>query len=172
MILEGAWARCVGGDRWQGLEGAWHCLRCLREVGDEGFGEAFDAAAHGFAYGVLHGEFDAALHVGVDGDAEFAHFGDGPVPGVQLFFAAEAVAVETDDVVADLVEEDGEADRALGEGGFDPVDGAAVVEVDAPGAPAHGFPPASDADVEAGLVLFDDGRVINHDARCIGLMAE
>src|SRR5207302_7227798 len=82
---------------------------------------------------------------------------DGPDPGVVFFFAAALVAVEADGVVADLVEEDGETDGRAREGRFDPVDAAAVLEPDAPGAAAHLTAPAFDAHVVAGLHHVDDG---------------
>ena len=122
----------------------------------EGFGELFDAAADGFVYGVVHGEVEAAADAGVGFDAQLFHLADGPEPDVVFLFAAFLVFLEADRVVADLVEEDGEADGGLGVGGFDPVHGAAVGVVDAPGAAAHAGAPLANAEVVGLSHLADD----------------
>jgi hypothetical protein len=129
---------------------------------EEGGGEAFGAAAEGFADGVLHGAVEAGVDAGVGFDAVFAHLVEGPEPDVIFLFAADAIAVEADGVVANFVEEDGEADGGAGIGRLDPVDGSAVGIGDAPGAAGHAFAPASDAD---GVTLFhftDDLEKVGH----------
>src|SRR5688572_8726956 len=107
----------------------------------EGEGDALGAAADRLADGVLHRLLEAALDALVGLDAVAAHLLEGPLPDVVLLLAADAVALEADRVVPDLVEEDGEADRGLGVGRFDPVDLSAVLVADAPGAAAHRLAP-------------------------------
>ena len=102
------------------------------------------------------------MHALVGLDAELAHLGEGPEPDVIFFFAADAIAVKADGVVAYFVQEDGEADGGAGIGGFDPVGAAAVGVGDGPGAAGHVLAPAADADVVFPLHLTDDGCEIGH----------
>src|SRR5690242_5355711 len=115
----------------------------------ECFGKLLDASSHGFADRILHREVEAALHALVGFDAELFHLLNRPDPHMVFFLTSALVGVEADDVVADFVEEDGEADRGFGLRGFNPVDRSAVVEKDAPGAAAHTASPAAHADVVA-----------------------
>ena len=124
---------------------------------EERLGEGFQASSHRLADGVLHGEFEAAGDFFVGLDAELAHLVDGPDPDVIFFLATFFVAAEANGVMANLVEKDREADGGLGEGGFDPVDASAIAMADAPGAAAHLFAPAFDADGIAAFHRFDDG---------------
>ena len=70
--------------------------------------------------------------------------------------------VESDDVVAHLVEEDREAERGARARGLDPVDRVAVVVKDAPGAAAHVPPPLLDADGVPLLHELHDVSVVGH----------
>jgi hypothetical protein len=123
-----------------------------------------DAAAEGFADGVAHREIEPAVDFGVGLYALAAHFIQGPDPDVIFFLAAPPVFFEADDVMADLMQEDREADGSFGLGGFNPVDHAAVVVVDAPGFAAHAATPAFDADIVPGFHHFYNSRKIRHDA--------
>ena len=71
-------------------------------------------------------------------------------------------ALKADGVVADFVQEDAQADGGFWIGRFDPVDDAAVVVVDAPGAAAHRLAPLADAQVVPRLHGFDDRRIVRH----------
>jgi len=106
--------------------------RRLRQELVQRFGQALNPASHGFADRVLHREVEPPQDLLVGLHSELAHLADRPDPDVVLLLAAALVRLEPDRVVADLVEEDREADRGLGDRGLDPVDDAAVVVVDAP----------------------------------------
>ena len=126
------------------------------------FGQFLGAAAEGFADGVLHGFVEARVDAFIGFDAEFAHLLEGPHPDVIFFFAADAIAVKADGVVAYFVKKDGEADGSAGIGGFDPIGAAAVGVGDGPGAAGHVFAPAANADGVFPLHVTDDLCKIGH----------
>ena len=134
----------------------------FRREAHQGLGEFFGASAEGFADGVLHGFVEARLDALIGLDAEFAHLLQGPDPDVIFLFAADAIAVEADGVVAYFVEEDGEADGGAGIRGFDPIDGAAVGIGDGPGAAGHMPAPAAHTDAVFALHSADDLGEIAH----------
>ena len=69
--------------------------------------------------------------------------------------------------MASFVKEDRQADWRLRIRRFDPIDDLPVVVVDAPGAAAHTFSPAPDAQVVTGFDFFYD-RAEVHTKRDIG----
>lgn len=109
-------------------------------------------------------------NLGIGTDTGLAHGGNGPAPGVIFFFTAQVIAVKADDVVANLVQEDAEAEGGLRERGFDPVDGGAIAVFDTPGAAGEVGPPAVDADAVFSFGGRDDLLVLIHTLKAYRLI--
>lgn len=71
-------------------------------------------------------------------------------------------------MVTDFVQKDGQADRAFGPGGFDPVDAPSVVVIHPPSTTGHGFSPFPNPNIIFLLQLIDDEGVIGHATGMIG----
>lgn len=148
----------------------WFAGRLCRlgeELG-EGFGEILNAPAERFADGVLHAQLEAREHFLVRLDAQAAHLVDRPLPDVIFFFTAAFEPLEADDVVADFVQEDAEAQGRFRKRGLDPVDVAAVRVALLPGAAAHVAPPFANNDAVTGSHQLDDRRIVGHASNGIG----
>src|SRR5437660_2701369 len=79
----------------------------LRREAQQRLGEFFGAPPQRLAHGILHRLIESRLHSFIGLDAEFAHLLQRPYPHVIFLLAADAIAMESDGVVADFVQEDG-----------------------------------------------------------------
>src|SRR6185312_14355910 len=107
-------------------------------------------------------------HLRVRLNPQRPHPRDRPFPDVVLLLASPLVRLEPDDVMADLVKEQRQADRRLGAGRLDPTDDPPVGISHLPRAPAHLPPPAADANVVLGFDPPDDRLEVTHRWAVIG----
>ena len=131
-------------------------LRKLGEISPQGFGECLHPAPGRFLHGIAHRQLKPPMHARIGLDTQLSHRLDRPDPDVIFLFAAALVSFKAHRVMADFMEKDSEADAGLGVRTFDPIRLSAVGMPDAPGAAAHGPPPALDSHLMTAGHLFDD----------------
>lgn len=130
--------------------------RSLRQELKQGLGERADPAAHCLSDRIPHRQLESPPHARIGIDPAVTHLTQRPLPRVVFLFAPPSVSVETNRVMADLVQEDREADRRLGIRALDPVHHPPVVMIHTPRAAAHRASPPAHAHVESRFHLFDD----------------